>query len=98
MEIYLDAPALRNTTFFFFFFQILLVAAAMLVVNCEDTNDTFLNIPGEQIFTDRSAPADTSNLQSTQYQDFIRNLYRFDKENLQKYDNLFQNAPPTAAP
>lgn len=77
-------------------FQILLVAAAVAVVFCADDNDTFLNIPAsEQVFDDRSALADTSNLQSSQYQDFIRNLYRFDKENLEKYDNLFQSAPTT---
>lgn len=78
------------------FFQILLVAAAITVVYCDDANESFINLPGEQVYTDRSAPADTSNLQSSQYQDFIRNLYRFDKENLQKYDDLFQNAPATA--
>ncbi len=78
-------------------FQILLVAAAVSVVFCDDEkNDTFLNIPtAEQVFDDRSAPSDTNNLQSTQYQDFIRNLYRFDKENLQKYDTLFQKTPTT---
>lgn len=65
------------------------------MVICEDEkSETFLNIPtDQQVFDDRSALADSSNLQSSQYQDFIRNLYRFDKENLDKYDTLFQNAP-----
>ncbi|KAG4077100.1 hypothetical protein HA402_016087 [Bradysia odoriphaga] len=77
-------------------FKILLLSAAVAVVFCDENNETYLNIPAsEQVFDDRSALADKGNLQSTQYQDFIRNLYRFDKENLDKYDNLFQNAPAT---
>lgn len=79
----------------FLFFQIFLLTVAVAFVY-GDGETGFINLPSEQVFTDRSALADQSNLQSSQYQDFIRNLYKFDKENLQKYDNLF-NAP-TAAP
>ncbi|KAJ6642357.1 hypothetical protein Bhyg_07305 [Pseudolycoriella hygida] len=75
-------------------FKILFLAAAVVLVFGDDTtNDTFINIPADPVFNDHSALSDKSNLQSAQYQDFIRNLYRFDKENLEKYDNLFQKAP-----
>lgn len=82
-----------------YFFQIFFVATTIMLVNGYRSEDAYLNIPGVQTFTDRSALSDKRNLQSRQYHDFIHNLYRFDKENLQKVDNLFeiQNAP-TAAP
>lgn len=70
-----------------------------MLVNGYRSEDAYLNIPGEPTFTDRSALTDKRNLQSRQYHDFIHNLYRFDKENLQKVDNLFEiQNTPTAAP
>lgn len=41
-------------------------------------------------FTDQSALADTKNLQSEQYNAFIHELYRFDADNLQKFDSLYE--------
>lgn len=40
-------------------------------------------------FEDRSALENKSNLQSQRYQDFIHMLYRYDKDNLKRVDNLF---------
>lgn len=40
-------------------------------------------------FEDRSALENKSNLQSQRYQDFIHTLYRYDKDNLKRVDNLF---------
>lgn len=77
--------------------QILLLTVGIAFVYSDDAETGYINLPGEQVFTDRSALADQNNLKSSQYQDFIRNLYRFDKENLQKYDSLF-NAQAAAAP
>lgn len=53
------------------------------------SNVGFLNVPTPQSFNDRSALTDKANLQSQQYQDFIHTLYRFDKDNLKRVDNLF---------
>lgn len=80
-------------------FQIILITATVALVNGHRSDDSYINISGEPTFTDRSALADKKNLQSRQYHDFIHNLYRFDKDNLRKVDNLFeiQNSP-TAAP
>lgn len=70
-----------------------------MLVNGYRSEDAYLNIPGEPTFVDRSALTDKRNLQSRQYHDFIHNLYRFDKENLQKVDNLFEiHNTPTAVP
>lgn len=46
------------------------------------------------VYNDRSALKDKSNLKSKQYQDFIHTLYRNDKDNLEKVDNLFVNTDP----
>lgn len=48
-----------------------------------------LNVPDPAAFNDQSALSVKSNLQSQQYQDFIHTLYRFDKDNLKRVDNLF---------
>lgn len=82
---------------YFLSFQVVLITVVIALVYGDDNQEGFLNIPGEQVFTDRAAPVDQSNLQSPQYQDFIRNLYRNDKENLQKYDTLFEGNAPAAA-
>lgn len=71
-----------------------------MAVNGYRSDDAYLNIPGEPTFNDRSALADKRNLQSRQYHDFIHNLYRFDKDNLQKVDDLFEvhNLQPEVVP
>lgn len=52
-------------------------------------DDAYLNIPDEKmVFNDRSALADPANLQSKVYSEFIHKLYRFDSDNLQKFDHL----------
>lgn len=43
-------------------------------------------------FTDQSALADTKNLQSERYNAFIHELYRFDADNLQKFDSLYEQS------
>lgn len=49
-----------------------------------------INIPEfPNSFEDRSALENKSNLQSQRYQDFIHTLYRYDKDNLKRVDNLF---------
>lgn len=48
-----------------------------------------LNVPQPAVFTDQSALLRKSNLQSKQYQDFIRTLYHQDKDNLARVDALF---------
>ncbi|KAG4076903.1 hypothetical protein HA402_015890 [Bradysia odoriphaga] len=80
-------------------FKVLLVTITIALVNGYRSEDAYLNIPAEPTFNDRSALTDKRNLQSRQYHDFIHNLYRFDKENLQKVDNLFElQNRPTATP
>jgi len=80
-------------------FKIFLMTATITLVHSYRSEDAYLNIPGEQTFNDRSALTDKRNLQSRQYHDFIHNLYRFDKDNLQKVDNLFESQSiPTAVP
>lgn len=49
-----------------------------------------LNVPDPTSFDDRSALNVKSNLKSQQYQDFIHQLYRFDKDNLKRVDSLFE--------
>lgn len=56
-----------------------------------DYTRQYVSIP-EQYFNDPSALNVKSNLQSKQYHDFIHTLYRYDKANLQKVDQLFENA------
>lgn len=51
-----------------------------------------LNVPEPQSFNDPSALKVKQNLQSQKYQDFIHQLYRFDKDSLKRVDNLFANA------
>lgn len=53
-------------------------------------DDSYLNIPDEYIdFTDKSAPVEGQ--QSQLYNDFIHKLYRYDADNLQKFDNQYQH-------
>lgn len=52
----------------------------------------FVNVPEPQSFNDQSALTNKQNLQSQKYQDFIHQLYRFDKDNLKRVDSLFANA------
>ncbi|XP_031633248.1 uncharacterized protein LOC116347017 isoform X2 [Contarinia nasturtii] len=49
-------------------------------------------LPEQTAFNDKTAPYAQSNLASRLYQDFIHQLYRFDKDNLKRVDNLFQQA------
>lgn len=56
-----------------------------------DYTRQYVSIP-EQYFNDPSALNVKSNLQSKQYHDFIHTLYRYDKANLQKVDQLFESA------
>jgi len=72
-------------------FKILLLTTAVTFIYGYRSEDAYLNVPDQEIFTDRSALTDKKNLQSRQYQDFLHNLYRFDKENLQKVDHLFES-------
>lgn len=53
------------------------------------SSPALLNVPEPTTFNDKSALSVKSNLQSQQYQDFIHTLYRFDKDNLKRVDNLF---------
>lgn len=65
-----------------------------MVILSKDVNSQqgdFLNVPTPSVFNDQSALNVKSNLQSQQYQDFIHQLYRFDKDNLKRVDNLFAN-------
>lgn len=55
----------------------------------EASKSDLLNVPEQIAFNDQSALSVKSNLQSQQYQDFIHTLYRFDKDNLKRVDNLF---------
>lgn len=48
-----------------------------------------LNVPAPTTFNDQSALNVKSNLQSKQYQDFIRTLYHHDAGNLARVDDLF---------
>lgn len=57
-----------------------------------DTAGSILNVPDPQSFNDPSALEVKSNLQSQQYQNFIHTLYRHDKDNLKRVDNLFAKA------
>lgn len=56
------------------------------------TSSSYINIPDSNEYHDQSALAVKSNLESKQYQDFIHTLYRLDKDNLKRVDNLFANA------
>lgn len=57
-----------------------------------------INIPEfPNSFEDRSALENKSNLQSQRYQDFIHTLYRYDKDNLKRVDNLFVNVGDASA-
>lgn len=49
-------------------------------------------VPEQTAFNDSKAPYEKNNLASQQYQDFIHQLYRFDKDNLKRVDNLFVKA------
>lgn len=79
--------------------MVLSVAIMMVVVassssaaaaTAQQRNDDFyLNIPDEYIvFNDESALTKRENLESQQYNDFIHTLYKFDADNLQKFENL----------
>lgn len=48
-------------------------------------------VPEPTVFNDQSALSVKSNLQSQAYQDYIHQLYRFDKDSLKRVDNLFEN-------
>lgn len=65
----------------------MLLATIMSVLNAE--NAGLLNVPEPTAFNDQSALNVKSNLQSKQYQDFIRTLYHLDKDNLARADDLF---------
>lgn len=60
-----------------------------MVVLSKDVNSQ--TVPEPTVFNDQSALNVQSNLQSQAYQDFIHQLYRFDKDSLKRVDNLFQN-------
>jgi len=78
-------------------FKIFLVTTAITIAYGRpqsSSEDGFINIPADQVYTDPTSPVDKSNLQSSEYQDFIRQLYRFDDANLQKFEN--QKTPTTA--
>lgn len=79
----------RRIDFFLLSFQFILLATTVVLVNGYRSEDAYITIPTGPTFNDRSALADKKNLQSIQYHDFIHNLYRFDKDNLQKVDKLF---------
>lgn len=52
---------------------------------------TQLNLADHEIeFNDRSAPFQKDVLQSEKYNAFIHQLYRFDSDNLQKFDDLYK--------
>lgn len=67
------------------------IAVTTSVGAYDDQSSQILNIPVENYFNDRSALNDDSTLASKQYQDFIHTLYRKDKDNLMRADNLFSN-------
>lgn len=68
----------------------MLIAAISSQINAQQ-NSNLLNVEQPQSFNDQSALNVKSNLQSRQYQDFIHTLYRYDKDNLKRVDNLFAN-------
>lgn len=55
------------------------------------------DVPLPQTFNDESALKVKSNLKSPQYQDFIHQLYRHDKDNLKRVDNLFAKATDSSS-
>lgn len=58
-----------------------------------------LGVPEAEVaFQDQSALKQEDNLKSKVYQDFIHQLYRFDKDNLNKADGLFSSAGGNEAP
>lgn len=68
---------------------LLLVLAAASVRAVHKSDDSYLNIPDEYIeFNDQSALKNKENLESKQYNDFIHTLYKFDADNLEKFEKL----------
>lgn len=61
----------------------------------EEADHSFIEfgVPQTEVsFQDQSALKQEDNLKSKDYQDFIHQLYRFDKDNLKKVDGLFSAA------
>jgi len=68
-----------------------LLTVITLTWGYDTSNSDYISIPEVTSYNDQSALNIKSNLQSTQYQDFIHQLYRFDNDNLKRVDNLFTN-------
>lgn len=68
---------------------LILTATITIAASSPKSDDSYLNIPDQFIvFNDESALTKKENLQSKQYNDFIHTLYKFDADNLQKFDAL----------
>lgn len=65
------------------------VLMAIFVAEMTAQAGDLLNVPAPTAFNDQSALNVKSNLQSKQYQDFIRTLYHRDAGNLARVDDLF---------
>ncbi|XP_055316165.1 uncharacterized protein LOC129575946 isoform X2 [Sitodiplosis mosellana] len=72
--------------------SICFVLIAIIVMDATAQQAGLLNVPEPQSFNDQSALTNKQNLQSQKYQDFIHQLYRFDKDSLKRVDSLFANA------
>lgn len=69
--------------------MLVLTATIATAASSPKSDDSYLNIPDQFIvFNDESALTKKENLQSKQYNDFIHTLYKFDADNLQKFDAL----------
>lgn len=68
------------------------------VASAQRNDDFYLNIPDEYIvFNDESALTKRENLESQQYNDFIHTLYKFDADNLRKFENLHQSGSASSS-
>lgn len=83
-----------NIYFNFIYLQIIVLLSS-LTTYCTarefDYSRQYVSVP-DIFFDDPSALDVRSNLQSKQYHDFINTLYRYDSDNLQKVNRLFDSA------
>lgn len=65
----------------------LLIVSSIAAQSPNKSDDAYLNIPEDIEFNDQTAPQSKDTVESQQYSDFIHKLYRFDADNLQKFDD-----------